>query len=270
MRKPIYLTNKVDEALVEYLIHPTIANYIQKYFELSFYRKRVSAPYFINTKRRKDLRALVGKGTPEEMVLETKVWAQVKGVNLKTASAEEIRDLMLKVGIGIDCSGLIVHTLNNYYHATNQRSLYRRLSYENNSLRALLARIFRPAENVSANTLTADENCERIAINDVRPGDFIRGVGKQRNAYHIAFVTKVNTRVIDGQETVYHIEYIHSHRGYGEANGVRRGLVEVKDPFGNILDQEWIDNHTDGVNYLLESDLKPYPDESGFRRLKSI
>lgn len=270
MRKPIYLTNKVDEEVTEYLIHPIIANYVQKYFELPFYRKRVCAPYFINTKRRKDLRALVGKGTPEEMVLETKVWAQVKGVNLKTASDEEIRDLMLKVGIGIDCSGLIVHTLNYYYQSTNQRSLYRRLIYDNYSLRAILARLFRPVENVSANTLTADENCERIAINDVRPGDFIRGVGKQRNAYHIALVTKVNTRTIVGQEIVYHIEYVHSHRGYEKANGVRRGVVEVRDPFGTILDQDWIDNHTDGVNYLLESDLKPYPDDSGFRRLKSI
>lgn len=270
MMQPLYYQNKLDEVQSEYLLNPLMVNYLQAYFELRFYNKRVAAPYFINTKRRKDLRALVGKGTPTEIIIETKVWAQVKGLNLRHAKPEEIRDLMLKVGIGIDCSGLIVHTLNHYYQAIGARSLYKRVKYEKNGLRAKLARAFRPAENLSANTLTSELNCVKLDLHAVRPGDFIRGIGKQRNAYHIALVTKVNTELKAGQEFVKQIEYVHSHRGYGEANGMRRGVVKISKQQAGILEQTWLDNHTDGINYLLENDLKPYPEDSGFRRLRQI
>jgi hypothetical protein len=269
-KKSLYLSNKVDEDTTEYVINPLVLNEIQRYFELDFYDKKVVSPYFINTKRRKDLRALVGKGTPTEMELETRVWAQVKGLDLKRASSEEIRDLMLNVGIGIDCSGLVIHVLNSFMKKTSNATIFSKLNYKDKSLRARLARLLRPVENINADNLTSEINCHKVGLNNIRPGDFIRGVGKQRNAYHIALVTRVEA-IIDaqtGHENIDIVEYVHSHRGYGDENGARRSKVRIIDYNAPLHEQQWLEIHTDGINYLVEMDLKPYPEEVGFRRLK--
>jgi hypothetical protein len=243
-----------------YVINPLISDYLEGYFELDFYGHKVVAPYFINTKRRKDLRALVGKGTPEEMVLETKVWAQVRGIDLHSAGPDRIRQLMQEVGIGIDCSGLVAHALNNYCRKERGFSITRKVNYRNHGPRAILARLFRPIENLGADDLTSELNCEVLKVNEVRPGDLIRGIGKQRNAFHVAIVTKVAADRID---------YIHSHRLYGQENGVRKGSVQIVDPSKSFLEQNWLEVHTDGRNYLLE-DLTAEPEDSGFRRLRAI
>jgi hypothetical protein len=271
MTKDIFLRKQIDEDSVEYLINPFIQNFIQGYFELDFFNKKVKAPYYMNTKRRKDLRALVGKGLPSEMILETKVWAQVKKVDLKVLSEKEIRNLMIEVGIGIDCSGLVVHTLHEFFRKVLKKRFFKQIRYKNNSIRARLARYFRPVENLGADDLTSDRNTTRIDdLNQVRPGDLIRGVGKQRNAYHVAIVTKVvsDLKKEHGveKETVKKIFYVHSHRYYEEENGVRRGEVVITDPKRSFLEQDWKEVHSDGRNYFYE-DISQYPENSGFRRL---
>ncbi len=271
MTKDICIRKQIDDDTVEYLVHPFVKNFIQNYFELEFFGKKVKAPYYMNLKRKKDLRALVGKGLPGEMILETKVWAQVKKVDLRKLSEREIRNLMIDVGIGIDCSGLVVHTLNEFYGKVLQKRFFKQIKYQNNSIRARLARYFRPVENLSANDLTSDLNTTRIDdLNQVRPGDLIRGVGKQKNAFHVAIVTKVvaDLKMQNGAEieAVKEIDYVHSHRYYGDENGVRRGKVLIKDPKKSFLEQDWKEVHSDGRNYFYE-DISQFPEDSGFRRL---
>jgi hypothetical protein len=175
---------------------------------------------------------------------------------------------MIDVGIGIDCSGLVYHSYNAFFKEKFGKSFKTIVKPQKHSIRSKLGRMFRAAENINADDITSELNCVKVKVNDVRPGDFIRGVGKQRNAYHVGVVTRVLVKLAAGCEINQEIDYIHSHINYGDNNGVRQGKVIVKDPEGDILDQEWKDNHTDGINYLLENDLKPYPQESGFRRLK--
>ncbi len=248
-----------------YKIIPEIAGELDRFFKLQIGGKSVTAPYYINTKRRRDLRALVGKGTADEIELEAKVWAQVKGLNLGEATTESIRELMQQVGIGIDCSGLVVHSLRPILgrHGIN---LFSSVRYKLNNLRARLGRILRPAENLGADDLTSLANCEVVELSKVRPGDFIRGIGKQRNAYHIAIVTEV---VAGSNGDAKIIKYSHSHRKYGSNNGVRQGVMEITNPHGSILEQKWLEVHTDGRNYLYE-DLVSEPEDCGFRRLKFL
>lgn len=246
-------------------IIPEISEQLDRFFSLQIGGKSVAAPYYINTKRRRDLRALVGKGTAQEIELEAKVWAQVKGLNLDEASTESIRELMQQVGIGIDCSGLVVHSLRPHFRRQGI-NLFSSVKYKLNNLRARMGRILRPAENLGADDLTSLANCELVELSQVRPGDFLRGIGKQRNAYHIAVVTEV---IGDANGDAKVIKYSHSHRKYGVNNGVRQGVMEITNPQGSILEQKWLEVHDDGRNYLYE-DLVSEPGDCGFRRLKFL
>ena len=267
----IYLSKQIDENTVVHTIHPIAGNFLQQYFELPIAGKRVITPYYINVKKRKDLNALVGKGTPEEMVLEAKVWAQAKKQNLRRYSPSETRQFMEQVGIGIDCGGLVANTLAHYFQVQRRAGFYRQLKYSNMSWRARIARWLRPATNLSADELTSGLNAIVIDLNQVRPGDLIRGVGKQRNSFHVALVTEVVAQIVAGtetaKETVVKISYVHSHRGYGADHGVRRGEVVISDGSKPWWEQQWLDNHSDGKNYLLENDLLPFKADCGFRRL---
>jgi len=252
-----------------YQLNKVLRNFIEGYFKLDFYGLKVRTPYFINPKGHKDLRSLVGKGTQEEIILETKVWAQVKNFNLTNASEIQIRDFMQTVGIGIDCSGLVVQTLKFYVNSLIHENLLTKLKFENNSIRARLARLLRTVENIGANDLTSDLNCTPVGLNQVRPGDLIRAKGKQFNAHHVALVTHVDTIINKTTEIVTNINYIHSHRFYGHNNGVRAGSLIIKDINGGLLDQDWKEISDDGINYLVE-DLKINLVDNGFRRLKLI
>lgn len=262
-----------------YTLNSVITDYVNSYFALPVAGKKVVTPYYINVKKRKDLNALVGKGTPEEIVLETKVWAQTKHVNLKRLTAEQIREFMLNVGIGIDCSGLVALSLDEYFRKCKRSSFFRAVKYQDQSVKGRLARFFRPATNLSANEMTSNLNASGIGLNSVRPGDVIKGVGKQRNAYHIVLIEKVVTKAVKSRENkkeetfteiVSEIHYVHSHRGYGAGNGMRRGLVKVTDITQPWWKQDWEDFGEDGRNDLLEDDLLPFKAESGFRRLKIL
>jgi hypothetical protein len=262
----IYHLEKSGEVSEKYKINTVIAGRVSDYFNLNFSGTKVTIPYYINTKRKKDLRVLVGKGTPEEIKLETKVWAQVKGESLKEMEESEIRELMLNVGIGIDCSGFVTHILNPYFQEKFGKPFYRLINYREGGIRKRLARWLRPVENLGADEMTSELNTKEIKVNDVRPGDLIRGIGKQRNAFHVALITEVITDKLGNNQE---ITYVHSHRQYGKENGVRRGKVKVTDPEKDFLEQNWTEIHEDGRNYLYE-DIAYKPKDSGFRRLKLL
>jgi hypothetical protein len=207
----------------------------------------------------------MGKGTPSEIELETKVWAQLKKINVNLLSDAEIRELMQSVGIGIDCSGLVVHILDNFLKQ-KKVNIYKKIKYSRNSIRAKIARSLRPVENLGANDLTSITNTQPLHFNEVFPGDLIRGVGKQRNAYHVAMVIETKR---DNNNDLIELTYINSHRGYLKENGMRIGKMIVENKKEDFLAQNWTDIATDQRNYFYE-DISAYPDDSGFRRLNFL
>ncbi len=242
-------------------------NVIESYNNLRIGGKKVIAPYFMNIKKKRgELRVMVGKGTPEEIEQEAKVWAQVKGFNLKKASPEQIREFLMQMDIGIDCSGFAVYVLNAELDSRGLNPIWTYLHYQNNSIISKLRRLLRPAENVGANTLTNEDNCVKIEDwNDIEPADLIRAKGKQKNAHHVAIITKVHK---DKGGNVKSFNYAHSHRYYEDENGIREGKVEIIHPKGELKDQRWDDDYK-GRNYMLEDLLVDYED-NGIRRLKIL
>lgn len=237
---------------------------IKSYFELPLGRKKVKCPYFMNLKReRAGLRVMIGKGTAEEIVHEVRVWAQLKGVNLNKLSEKEIRSFMIKKGIGIDCSGFAVYVLNGWLKELGYGHLWNNLKYRQNAILDKIRRRFRPVENISAELLTSDLNCMKITnLDQVLPGDLIRAKGKIQNAHHVAVISEV---LLDEHNKVTEFKYVHSHRYYGEENGVRKGSVKIIKQNNELKDQKWVDNY-EGRNYMLEDLLVGYQD-NGIRRL---
>lgn len=240
---------------------------IESYQNIPFGKKTVLAPYFMNLKgQRGGLRVMVGKGTVDEIIQEVKVWAQVKGFDLRKAKPEQIREFMINMGIGIDCSGFVVYVLNEELKSRGMGSVWKYLNFSNKSLFTKIKRFLRPVENIGAQFLTSDENCIKIKnLNEIRPADLIRAKGKQKNAHHVAIITEVQR---DETNTITQFTYAHSHRFYEHENGIRIGKVEITDLKKPLKDQKWIDD-LNGRNYMLEDLLVEYED-NGIRRLKFL
>lgn len=247
---------------------------IISYMELPLGGKKVTTPYYMNLKKeRAGLRVMIGKGTDEEIVHETKVWAQLKGIDLGALDKNQIREFMVKKGIGIDCSGLITYILDAELASRGKSRLKSILKYPNNGFFVKFRRWLRPVENIGANNLTSEGNCIKIEdLNDIEPGDLIRAKGKQKNSHHVAIITEVEKREKmkknDTNHQVVKFKYVHAHRYYEKENGVRVGVVEITDLKKQLKDQKWMDHHKDR-NYMLEDLLLDYED-NGIRRLKVL
>lgn len=235
-----------------------------KYFHLKLGGKDVVCPYYISDKLiAGNLRVMSGKGSAEEIELETNIWAKVKGVDLNCMSEDEIRKFMIRHKIGIDCSGLIVNVLDSYLQTKKKKHLWKYLNYLNNSFMSKFRRLLRPVENIGANTLTSDLNTKKISnLDEIKPGDLIRAKGPQKNAFHVAMVVEVEVK--DGH--VSRFKYANSHRYYNEGNGMRYGEVFINNLSSNELkDQQWTDIDN-GRNYFYEDLMVEYED-NGIRRL---
>jgi hypothetical protein len=247
-------------------IDKLLQNEIDRYTNLKIGGKNVTCPYYINPKiERGALRVMCGKGSPEEIEHEVKVWAKVKGINLKRLTSEEIRNFMIENHIGIDCSGFIAQILNRYLKKKIGKTLISFLKFPDNRLISKIRRTLRPIENIGANTLTSNQNTDIIGnLNDILPGDLIRAKGQQKNAHHVAIITEVE--IDEKTKMIKSFRYANSHRFYQEQNGIRIGEVIIKDPEKDLKDQNWTDT-LDGKNFFLEDLLVDYED-NGIRRLK--
>jgi hypothetical protein len=239
---------------------------IDEYNNLRLGGKKVVCPYYMNTvKERAGLRALIGKGDPGEIEKEVLVWAKLKDFDLKKSSPKKIREFMIDRHIGVDCSGFVVHTVNFWLKNEGKKPLIHYLEFKNNSLLAKLRRFFRPVENISANTLTNELNCDKIDdLNQVRPGDFIRSKGKVKNSHHIMLISKV----VKENGKVQEIEFTHASRTYDEHNGIRSEVIVVTKPKLSLSKQQW-PSDPDGKHMLLDH-FKVFEEDNGIRRLKKI
>ncbi len=241
---------------------------INEYKNLKLGGKEIPCPYFINSEKEKGgLRVLVGKGSPEEIEHEVKVWAQLRGFDLEQATVDEIREFMIKHKIGVDCSGFLVHVINRWMKKRMGKRLIDCLKFENNSLFSILKRRLRSAENIGASTLTSEMNTTKITdLNEVRPGDLIRLKGIRKNAHHIAMVSEMEGDFSGEKFIIKSFKYVHSTRNYADKHGLREGEVKITKPGKELKDQEWTEIYK-GKSWTYEGLMKEYED-NGMRRLK--
>ena len=206
---------------------------IQAYESLQFGDKQVTTPYF-NNKRQKvrgALRVLVGKGTPSDIVEEATLIALREHMDFKSLSTKELTTFLVDHNLGIDCSGFVYHVLNA------EVPLKSRLKFPNTSLLRKLLTKLRPVENTSVKVLTHEKNSSKVAIADIKPGDFITIIGSKKVGApdHILLVDSVKDNVI---------YYVHSFKLPSDGkydHGIKHGEIEITDAKKRIQDQRWDD-----------------------------
>jgi hypothetical protein len=252
--------------MTEYKLPDVAIEAIRLYQSLDLGGKKIVCPYYINTKRNKDLRAMVGKGTPDEIITEARIWEKLKGVNFDSMSVDEIRQFLVDKGIGIDCSGFVLHTLDYWYKKTTGNHIWTVLKVPGGGFYSRLRYKLRPVEQLGANTITGDINSDPVSLNDVRPGDVIRSKWKKTDTHHIQLISRV---VKDDNGNTTLIEYTHSTPYYGKANGVKTGEIRITDLNKTLKEQEWLEKDEHGVNFSYEGFLNNVED-NGLRRVRAM
>lgn len=248
------------------LIHDAAIAQIERYKNLQLGGKSVTCPYYMNLARAKDLRAMVGKGLPEEIEIEARIWEKLKGVDFQLMTEKEIKDFLKNRNIGIECSGFVVHVLDKMVQQKKGKHIWRFLKLPKKDFLNKIAYLLKPVEKLGADIITNNENSVHVDVKDVRPGDLIRSKWKRKNSHHVMLVYKV---IKDDSGNVSEIHYVNSTEQYGDSNGVREGFIKVIDQSKPLQEQEWVDFDENGVNHTLEGFMVEVSD-NGLRRLKFL
>jgi len=175
-------------------LSPQSLKIIQNYLHLPFPNKNVQTPYFNNRriKIRGGLRALIGKGSPEDIVEEATIISLREKIDLQKLSNEELKKFLVDNKLGIDCSGLVYHILDAQMKTEGRGSLQQVLKrpWFKNPIRKLLVKL-RPIENTGVGTFNHEVNSFEIPLKDIQPGDLIiiMGAGPKQDYNHILLVT---------------------------------------------------------------------------------
>lgn len=212
---------------------------INDYQNLVISGKEINCPYYNNkkVKMRGALAVLVGKGSPEDIVEETTLFAKKKNFDISKASAEDITKFMKDLNLGIDCSGFAFHVLN----AELGGRLKKKIVVPTKSImRKLLSRM-RKVENTNVKTLRNEINSRAVELSEVLPGDIICmiGTGKNNDLDHVLVVTDVE---MDERENRKSIGYMHSldwKTDLDEDGGIKKGTIKIDDANEALEHQKW-------------------------------
>lgn len=214
----------------------------------------VRCPYFNNARlgQRGQLKVLIGKGLPEEIVEEAKIVSiqysqdvfDKNGVFTAHADhpagheqAECIRQFLVDNNLGVDCSGFVANILQKHFKETKGIDLARKLFIvpKRNFLRWLISRL-RPVEQISVSVYASDKNTKIIIKpREIQPADLIimLKTGPNKNHNHILLITEVN-----GEKITYaHARAWFSEGKYG--HGVSEGTITITDSDRGLLEQVW-------------------------------
>ncbi|MBI2037354.1 MAG: hypothetical protein HYT15_00255 [Candidatus Magasanikbacteria bacterium] len=220
-------------------LSPQAEEVITNYLNLPFPTQDVRCPYFNNARigQRGQLKVLIGKGTPREILEEARIIAtQYKQDIFAFTDPEQIRKFLIEHCLGIDCSGFITNVLKEEY-AAKGTDLAKRIfiTPKTNVLRWLISRL-RPVEQIGVNVYAHDKNTEIIYnLSEIKAGDLIvmLKTGPNKNHDHILLITETNGNVI---------QYAHARAWSSEGrygHGVAAGTITLTEPDKSILYQTW-------------------------------
>jgi hypothetical protein len=225
---------------------------INDYLHLPFPSKDVFCPYFINKKNklRGALRALTGKGTPEDIVAEAQICALKEKMNIFELSSLDIRKFLVDHNLGVDCSGLVYHIIDAELQARKKTSLGRTLHFPTatNLLKKIIIAL-RPTENANVYTFADNKNSLPVPLSDIKTGDLIilRDTGPSHNQQHIVLIHDTEFSA----NSILIIRYTHSIDLPGETwqeHGTRQGVIQIIDPDKPLLEQRWIEREKTGTD----------------------
>ncbi len=236
------------------MLSPKAQKILDNYFNLPFEGvKGVRCPYFNNArlKQRAQLRVLVGKGTPKEIIEEAKIVSIQYHAGLfdktghcclhnehtgKEVNSDEVRKFLIDHNLGIECSGFVTQILRAHFQETKNIDITRKFFIVSPRyfLRWLIT-LLRPIENIGVRRYLDDHNTKQIKWDEAQAGDVIvmLETGIKNNHNHILLITD---RVGDTLKYA-HARAWNSEGKYG--HGVAIGEIKIINPNGTLLDQVW-------------------------------
>lgn len=161
-----------------YSLPQTALNVIESYLRLkAAENKYIRCPYFRNPKSGKErwgLTAYSGKGSAREIETELEIIEKLEGKNFSGIREGEIRDIMRKRKLGIECSGFITRILDAWTREFYKKPIYSLIKFNSRGIGWLFCKM-RPYTHIDVPTLVHSKNAsEIININELMPGDIIR------------------------------------------------------------------------------------------------
>jgi len=238
------------------MLSPEAQKIVNEYFNLPFAGVAgVRCPYFNNARlrQRAQLRVLVGKGTPKEIVEEAQIISLqyhaglfdksgvccLHGEHEHKVAPEEIRKFLIDHNLGIECSGFVTQVLRAHFKETEKIDIAQKFQKVPISkfFRFLISKL-RPIENISVKTYVDDRNTEIVnSLEKVQTGDVIvlLGIKTDNRRNHILLVT----------ENLHEkIKYVHARTWVSEGkygHGVADGVIEITKSEGSLLEQNWLE-----------------------------
>ncbi len=221
-------------------LSPAAFKIIEEYFNLPFPNVYgVRCPYFNNARvgQRGQLKVLVGKGSPKEIVDEAKIISiQYKQNVLGVSEPTAIRKFLIDHNLGVDCSGFVVQVLKAEL-AQRGADLFKKIfiTSKKHLARWLISQL-RPVEQIGVSVLASEKNTEIInELKDVQAGDMIimLNTGPKKNRNHILLITETKDNII----SYTHARAWSSEGQYG--HGVSAGTITVNNPNKGLLEQTW-------------------------------
>jgi hypothetical protein len=264
-------------------LSPLAIKTIHDYLNLPFIGiSGVRCPYFNNARlgQRGQLKVLVGKGTPEEIVEEAKIISIQYRANVfdknglfsahvdhpaEHEKTECIRQFLTDNNLGVDCSGFITNVLRKHFQETKNVDLAKKLfvTSKKNFLRWIISRL-RPVEQISVKVYANDKNTTVVHnLKSIQPGDLvvILKTGPNKNHDHILLVEEVD----DNKVKYAHARAWSSEGKYG--HGVSQGTITIANPEKGLLEQVW--EEKDKINENNETYLEAKQAETlEIRRIK--
>ncbi len=227
----------------------------------------VRCPYFNNARlaQRGQLRVLVGKGAPADIVDEAHIISIQYHAGLfehsgecclhnkhtgAPVTADDIRQFLIDHNLGIECSGFVTHVLRAHYLETKKIDITKKLfiTSPKNMVRWLIT-TFRPIENIDVRVFANERNSTQIIgkqtgfdYSKVQAGDVIIEIEKTKpfRCNHIILITNNTSGVLD---------YVHARAWAGEGkygHGVTEGKIRILHPGKNLWEQEWMEKGLTG------------------------
>lgn len=209
----------------------------------------VRCPYYNNIqgKKRAELKALIGKGNPREIVAEAQIIShQYENDYLKKPglTADKVREFLDHHNLGVDCSGLVSQILQ-----AENPGFYKKFKLGGGGWRWLIRKL-RPLENLSVqvyaddkNTILISDGKEKTDFTKIQTGDLIimLEIPAFKNRDHILLVTETAPG---------YIKYIHARQWQDEPtneSGAYEGIIKITRPGESLLKQEWTEKGLTGT-----------------------
>jgi hypothetical protein len=232
------------------MLSPSAEKTINNYFNLPFPGvSGVRCPYYNNKRSsvRGQLRVLGGKGSPEEIIEESKIISIQYHLGLfenngqcKIADKDIFRKFLIDHNLGIECSGFVTQVLRDHFKETQKIDITRKIFIcSPKRLGRYLISKLRPIENIDVKVLADDKNSTPVKDQvDIKPGDIVTMLetGPQQKRNHVLLVKDNNSGVI---------KYVHARAWSSEGqygHGVAEGTITIVDQNKGLLEQKWIES----------------------------